>query len=476
MFDVTGFSAVKTPQMSSLQEGTHLLTAELTKANILSVGKRYPADRDEESQARALVERCMHEFLPISSSTLTWVMMSTVRQIYHNAPQDDLRTMAVTLGHDRVPALLINVDFVLSLADLSDIGFVLAHEAMHLLCLHLGVLERTSERELASVAREAFINYYLCELLSCSMPRLKTGESTGVDPQKLYGEFCDIAKDRLATLPKSIAEFYATDESAYRWMAQLPEHSFAKESSCVHMGNGSGDDLVLLDEAAASELSQQALDSLLKAATKASSKAAKNEFIKLMKATEGNEKAEGLFGTMGALELLGTTTVVRKTNLWDRQVARMLGRLLVEDDHLAVKRKQPRSRILGPNGLGESHSALIVFDDSGSMIGTAAHDRLRQLIGRTKCRSRWLWFDDKAQEFSLGDEIYGGGGTNGVCVEEWILSNYQTYPDAVVVVTDGQFTPFTPSKPDRWIWLLTAAGTDWMSTNTPRMKVQRLPY
>jgi hypothetical protein len=475
MVDTAGASA-KTSQMSSLKEGTHLLSAEISKANILSVGKLYPADRTKEAQARALVERCLHGFLPMSSSTLTWVMMSTVRQIYHAAPQKDLHTMAVTLGHDRVPALLINVDFVLSLGDLSDIGFVLSHEAMHLLCLHLWVLARASERELADVAREAFINYYLCELYNCTMPKLSTGEATGVDPRELYEEFCKIAKGKLTTMPQNIAAFYATDESAYRWMAQLPEHSFAKRSTCGHMGDGAPGDMVLLDEAAASELSQQALDSLLKAATKASSAAAKEELIKIMEATKGNEKAEGLFGTMGASELLGTTTKIRKTNFWDRQVARMLGRLVVEDDHLAVKRKQPKSRILGPNGIGERHNALVVFDHSGSFIGTEALRRLRAIAGATHCLSRWLWFDDNAQEFALGDEVYGGGGTNGVCIEEWILSNYRTYPDAVVVVTDGQFAPFTPSKPDRWIWLLNADGTDWMSTHTPRMKVQRLPH
>jgi len=63
MIDAAGFSAAKTPQMSSLKEGTHLLKSELTKSNILSVGKLYPLSASKRHKL-VLVERCLHEFLP----------------------------------------------------------------------------------------------------------------------------------------------------------------------------------------------------------------------------------------------------------------------------------------------------------------------------------------------------------------------------------------------------------------------------
>lgn len=69
-------------------------------------------------------------------------------------------------------------------------------------------------------------------------------------------------------------------------------------------------------------------------------------------------------------------------------------------------------------------------------------------------------FDTKVYKIDLkkGD-LYGFGGTAFHILEEYIQSNYQTYPDAVFVITDGAGTIVKPKMPDRWYWFLSEQCT-----------------
>ena len=195
-----------------------------------------------------------------------------------------------------------------------------------------------------------------------------------------------------------------------------------------------------------------------------------------MSAGEGNDVAEKIFGDLGAYELLGTTSPEKRTRFWDSKVNRAICSLVKPGSRLAVNRKRPKDRIFSPRGKVQERSIVIAIDTSGSMFYGDALAKVREMVGRTKAKTRWVWFDGAVWEFKPGDDMHGGGGTNCELVEEWILANCPRYPDAVVVVTDGVFRHFTPSKPKRWIWVLTKDGDDWMRDHEPRMKSCKLPF
>lgn len=65
-------------------------------------------------------------------------------------------------------------------------------------------------------------------------------------------------------------------------------------------------------------------------------------------------------------------------------------------------------------------------------------------------------FDTKATiwaDFREGGTLKTGGGTDFEAVERLCLVQHR-YPDAVVVITDGQGAAIAPRHPERWAWVL----------------------
>lgn len=82
--------------------------------------------------------------------------------------------------------------------------------------------------------------------------------------------------------------------------------------------------------------------------------------------------------------------------------------------------------------------------------------RVARSIDKTRFRPRAAVFDTRVKEFNpwKEDKIMLGGGTAFDILEEWIQKNYNGYPDAVFVMTDGYGNMVEPEKPERWHWFL----------------------
>ena len=64
-------------------------------------------------------------------------------------------------------------------------------------------------------------------------------------------------------------------------------------------------------------------------------------------------------------------------------------------------------------------------------------------------------FDTVVNKISLNQtNIEAGGGTYFDIIENYINANYEKYPYAVLIVTDGYGNRVTPKHPERWHWVL----------------------
>lgn len=448
----------------------------LTENNVTRADVKFPADPVATATVRRYVSDAINKKLPLRSSTLTTTIMSVTRAVYTTS----VPTLAVSLAHDRIPVLLVNPEFVLTLDDPENaVVMPLMHEALHLVLLHLGMIdvEKRSDPNYIE-AIESWINYYCTQVLQCEMPTSQ-GKSVGIDPVATFERFKrEATKAGLADFPRTIQAFYKNDDEVYKWLSMLPKPPRQKVNFCQHQSDGqpgAGDMSPTLDPNAVGDIVGKALENTLKEASNNKNDKAKDELGRLMDAGAGNETAERVFGDLGAYELLGTTAPEKRTRHWDYWVRRKVGRLVKPGDRLAFNRKRPRDRIFSPKGKVEQKTIVVAIDTSGSMHHNVI-SQITNIVGRTKAKTRWTWFDGDVWEFKPGDEIRGGGGTNCELVEEWILANCKSYPDAVVVVTDGIFRHFTPRHPDRWVWVITKDGDPWPRDHNPRMHTTVLPF
>ena len=98
----------------------------LTSSNVTKAETLFPADPDKTAKAREIVNTIITQKLPLSSSTLTSVIMSVVRQVYAQC----FPTLQVQLAADNVPVLGVGPDFVCAIDREEDVIVVVVHEAV----------------------------------------------------------------------------------------------------------------------------------------------------------------------------------------------------------------------------------------------------------------------------------------------------------------------------------------------------------
>jgi hypothetical protein len=118
-------------------------------------------------------------------------------------------------------------------------------------------------------------------------------------------------------------------------------------------------------------------------------------------------------------------------------------------------------------------NVLIAIDTSGSvtegLLSAAWHVANRKL---PNTRVRLISFDTEAYELEPGSKNpRGWGGTRIQAVEDYILAHCERYPDVVFVITDGQTPAPKPAQPERWIWIM----PPWGSTGAVP-KASRIAY
>ena len=84
-------------------------------------------------------------------------------------------------------------------------------------------------------------------------------------------------------------------------------------------------------------------------------------------------------------------------------------------------------------------------------------------------------FDTEVYPFDPGARtVAGGGGTCFQAIEDYIAT-LSSYPDDVIVLTDGYAPRPEVRKPARWLWLLTEEGTDYTVRGLGKVLRVKLP-
>lgn len=410
--------------------------------------------------------------LSLSASMLSSIIIGMLRRVYTTA----IPTYAVTLTGDGFPMLLINPNYAIKLGPEGGVG-VLAHEAGHLLYMHLYVDPALRGDTRWVMACEGAINHWWTELLNRPLPVID-GEEEGVNPKKLWERYRDdLKKNNKAPVP--YADFIKTDLGCFAELARMskdPNMNRGKgRQNCVHGGDGAGapgqpGDPVPggLDQAAVDDLVSRALDVAIHEAVANGNKLATEELLKLEERSTGSSRAEKVWGDKGLGALRGETVETRKVDYWQQWLSSAMAERLEEGERLRYLRKQWWSPRLAHRGDETFKYGLITFDTSGSMSSEVV-DFLVSQVGQTDgLKIDWGSHDGEYMPFKPGENVHGGGGTNFQCISDHV-DDMDDKPDFCLVVTDGYAPAITPAEPDKWIWLIVPGGNDWPDHHTPRM-------
>ena len=476
------------------------------KKELLALLGDNPAPEDIVEQAREIKESVLMAFG--LEDNITASVLYT--KCHHQIPTTGVRTMAVMLLADGTAALLYNPYFTVSLGEVGT-GFVLSHEARHLIYRHLYNDPQLRADPVFTTACELGINHDVqVRLNRTTMPTVtrlgpdghplldENGnvlvEPTGIDPRVEYAKYVKDLKGQKLT-PVSYADFVRTDFGCYtelRRMKSPPQPD--GQGVCVHGDDGDGKDgdpigLVPMDGETAADVAGQVLRVMMTQALNGSEKA-RRELTELANRTEdASERTTKLWGDLGLGRLRGQTLATRKVDWWKQWLGDMLTSRLRPGDRLIYNKKRGaldillgNDPILSHRGKEEERLCLVAIDTSASM---PAHvlEYLTQLVGHTDgVEFRWLAFDGAVQPFVAGEAVRGGGGTSFAVVMEYaegrLAVDGQTLdiePEAVLMLTDGQAPPIRPAEPDKWVWLITENGDDdWIRSQPNPMDSHRI--
>lgn len=413
--------------------------------------------------------------LAIRSSLLVSLITSMTRAVYTSACD----TLAVTLAGDGIPMLMIHPPFAKKLGKAGMI-FVLAHEAYHLILMHLHEnYAELRKNPLWIMATEAIVNRWVMKHLKVTDLPVVDGEPSGVDPRKVYESY-KAAMKKLNESFLSQDEFFKTDLICLAELERMPKPPRQKVT-CLHGQPGQGGDgedgsqpspgTPHLDAEEVGKLVEQALTAAIHDAKTNGNKDAAAELLELM---DANPQAEKLWGDLGVGSLRGETTRTRKTDMWERHLWNAMASRLEEGMRMQCNRKTAAFDLrVTPTGREPQRSGVIAIDASGSMPQMLL-DKLASMVqDHDNLEVDWISFDASVWPFSPGQQMMGGGGTSFQVIDDYVTSKDED-PDFVLVVTDGYAPHITPTDPDLWIWLITPDGDDWPGRHPYFMECRKI--
>jgi hypothetical protein len=418
-----------------------------------------PSPEEQEETAK-LVDSALRS-LALTSTILSSIIMSMMRRVYTSACD----TLAVTLGGNGLPILMVNTEFAKKLGK-DGLVFVLSHEAYHLIKEHLHSDPLLRENPNWQLATEAGVNRSVMRHLGKNSMPIVDGEPSGVDPDKTFESYRAALK-KAGLDPVDKDAFYTTDLTCLAELDRMPRPPRQKATTCLHGKPGSGDGAggvgtPVLDKDEVDKLVGRALATALHEAKANGNKAAAEELLQLM---DENPQASKMWGDLGVGTLRGETTQTRKTDLWAKWVADSIASVRDEGSRLQYPRKLAGvmhliGERLTPNGYELRKSGVVAIDASGSMSSEFL-DKVAALVGDDETLDiEWLSFDGHVWPFKPGEVMQGGGGTNFQIIDDYV-ADLDEEPDFVLVITDGYAPKFTPRDPDSWIWLITPGGDGW---------------
>jgi hypothetical protein len=398
---------------------------------------------------------------------------------------DEVETAAVGLRRDGVAWLRVNPQFALDVGP-EGMAFVLCHEALHLLFRHL---RHDGVRDDAwTMGCEVVINHWVMAHTCWPLPiSAATGEPTGIHPGQVHAGYAAVMDE-----PVGYDEFVRSDEDCAAYLRQLPTLP-TTAGNCRHTdGAGAGS---LGGDAEAERAERDAIDKVLEAAVK--------------RAADGDERVRGqlvrLHGVApgasaltraGVVELIATTDRLGNTRFWEQQLAHVIGQQLKPEHEVGYDRKTGWWDAETLRGFGievdpdfsmplvlrpknqRTRKVAIYLDTSGS-VDPSNIEVVATTVGRiADTEVAWHTFDHEVHPFEPGEELAGGGGTDFHAIVEDLVHETaagEPFPDAVVVLTDGEAWPIDPPRPERWIWLVYADGDRWPQQHGMRTVIVPTP-
>jgi predicted metal-dependent peptidase len=120
---------------------------------------------------------------------------------------------------------------------------------------------------------------------------------------------------------------------------------------------------------------------------------------------------------------------------------------------------------------------IVIFIDVSGSIDYRACSLFVSVVRNTpkRFKVKAFTFDTVCHEYDIrsGDPP-GGGGTSFSIIEKCIQENFKKYPKAIFVLTDGDGDVVTPEYPSRWCWLLYGSCSENCIGNMKRFKIMDL--
>jgi len=374
-------------------------------------------------------------------------------------------------------SFVFNPDFALELDD-AEIGFVAAHETMHILLNHLSLAEKFASKELFNLAADAVINDYLAD----QGLRLPDGVVTG---EALIGEDCsgltvtevyERALLEAGTSPsgtggeKGSGDESGDSEGGYRQMdshdwihAEDADKPFAKEAADTAY------------QAAKDTLPQQ-LDDIREdtpqSASGGTAAGSGDGALQQWRRQKGISLAwEDLLKQIDPDMFADPSPGPPPRMSWARRPRRLAG---FPDTILPAVHQPEKDH---KKGL-EKPTIVMALDTSGS-IGHQTANRfitLAKSIPIDKVNMFACTFTTSYRPLDLDNPSFSSGGTSFSPIHKFITERVigqvpdgsskplKDYPKAVIVITDGHANFNNIDRPtqrqlqDNWVWLICAGG------------------
>lgn len=431
---------------------------------------------EEVEQAKVVLQDAVRT-LALSSDVIGSVIIGTCRRV----PTSAIDTMAVTIAGDGFAMLLYNPSFVIKLGA-QQATFVLSHEAGHLLWRHLYVDPTLHGNKAWETACEASLNHWVSELLKQDLPVVpdKDGkpEESGVNPRKVWEDY---RKDLKAQGKEHVSyqDFITPDLQCFAEIERMSKPPRQRGAVCVHhdpngganLPGGGADGQVPLDQEELDRAMEDILQTVMHDARVNENKHAKEQLLKLADQTKGSEKAEKTWGNLGLGALRGEAVETERVDYWKQWVSHVLAERLQPGNRLRYLKKiwwDPRLAFRGD----EPYRRVLVATDASGSMHTNVLNYIRRLCGMEEgLETVYASWDADMWALDDGEAFRGGGGTDLQCVLDYVEGRHHVeglpevdgsdHYDAIVVITDGFFSPRMPEDPDRWIFLITPGGNEW---------------
>jgi len=377
------------------------------------------------------------------------------------------------------PSFLFNRNFIGTLSD-KEFIFVLCHEAMHLVNMHIFLFKEQaddmkrrgkSEKEInnfirkLNVAADCVVNDSLTRLYK--QPRLKElGEVFGKKIPLLYG------KDKINQ--------HTEDMTAMEVFYLLPA-SKAEESKEESLDDHGWESFLNED----GTFKKEFVDTIKEFVSENQDNSSMNDqdTCKIDQMKEDLEKSQDSYARHAGREVVSAARPINdfgKNSInWNRILFQLTDSKRSED----IWTKPNRSLIdvypdiiLPSTKDIEREEIFVAIDTSGSIDRKAVQlfvDVVRSTPKKFKINA--ICFDDKCYPWDIrSDNIPGMGGTRFDIIEAYIEDNLKKYPKAIFVLTDGEGNKVEPKHPNRWCWLLYGSCAEYCLGSMKRYKILEL--